>query len=56
MLKHKIGMLIAVLLILMTLAPGLASAEDKVIRIGAMYPMTGRAGLYGKDSVSEHRS
>lgn len=32
--------------------PGLASAQDKVIRIGAMYPMTGRAGLYGKDSVA----
>ncbi len=32
--------------------PFCASAEDKTIRIGAMYPMTGRAGLYGKDSVA----
>ena len=29
-----------------------AQAADKVIKIGAMYPMTGRAGLYGKDSVA----
>lgn len=28
------------------------AAEEKVIKIGAMYPMTGRAGLYGKDSVA----
>jgi branched-chain amino acid transport system substrate-binding protein len=27
-------------------------AQEKVIRIGAMYPMTGRAGLYGIDSVA----
>jgi len=52
MLKHRIGMLIALILICMTLVPAMAAAEDKVIRIGAMYPMTGRAGLYGKDSVS----
>ena len=31
--------------------PLAVNAEDKTIRIGAMYPMTGRAGLYGKDSV-----
>jgi branched-chain amino acid transport system substrate-binding protein len=34
------------------IVPFCASAEDKTIRIGAMYPMTGRAGLYGKDSVA----
>lgn len=28
------------------------SAADKVIKIGGLYPMTGRAGLYGKDSVA----
>jgi branched-chain amino acid transport system substrate-binding protein len=32
--------------------PMLQAAEDKVIRVGGMYPMTGRAGLYGKDSVA----
>lgn len=32
--------------------PVLASAADKTIRIGGLYPMTGRAGLYGKDSVA----
>jgi len=26
-------------------------AQEKTIKIGAMYPMTGRAGLYGLDSV-----
>ncbi len=29
-----------------------AFAQEKVIRIGALYPMTGRAGLYGLDSVA----
>ncbi|MCP4671098.1 MAG: ABC transporter substrate-binding protein, partial [Desulfobacula sp.] len=28
------------------------SAADKMIKIGGLYPMTGRAGLYGKDSVA----
>lgn len=32
--------------------PGAGLAVEKVIKIGAMYPMTGRAGLYGKDSVA----
>lgn len=27
-------------------------AQEKVIKIGAIYPMTGRAGLYGMDSVA----
>ena len=34
------------------LMPFAASAAGKTIKIGAMYPMTGRAGLYGKDSVA----
>jgi len=29
----------------------LVQAQEKVIKIGAMYPMTGRPGLYGLDSV-----
>jgi branched-chain amino acid transport system substrate-binding protein len=28
-----------------------AMAQDKIIKIGSMYPMTGRPGLYGLDSV-----
>jgi branched-chain amino acid transport system substrate-binding protein len=32
--------------------PVSVSATEKVIKIGALYPMTGRAGLYGKDSVA----
>ncbi len=32
--------------------PLVGLAAEKVIKIGAMYPMTGRAGLYGKDSVA----
>lgn len=35
----------------LVVAPLAASAQDKVIKIGAMYPMTGRAGQYGLDSV-----
>lgn len=34
------------------MVPVAQAAEEKVIRVGAMYPMTGRAGLYGKDSVA----
>ncbi len=29
-----------------------AADDEKLIKVGAMYPMTGRAGLYGKDSVA----
>jgi branched-chain amino acid transport system substrate-binding protein len=36
--------------LLLAFAPA-AQAQDKVIKIGAMYPMTGRPGLYGLDSV-----
>ena len=37
--------------LLLVLAPAFAVAQEKVIKIGALYPMTGRAGLYGLDSV-----
>ncbi len=34
------------------LFPLISHAQEKVIKIGAIYPMTGRAGLYGLDSVA----
>lgn len=37
-------------LVALVLAP-CAQAQEKVIKIGSLYPMTGRAGLYGLDSV-----
>lgn len=40
------------ILIALLLLPCLASAQEKLIRIGALYPMTGRSGLYGMDSVA----
>jgi len=43
-----LGLMAAVLL---AADPALVSAQEKVIKIGALYPMTGRAGLYGLDSV-----
>jgi branched-chain amino acid transport system substrate-binding protein len=45
---------VAVVLILLSfiLVPGLTMAQEKLIRIGALYPMTGRSGLYGLDSVA----
>jgi len=49
----KITCVFFVALFLAVVAVPLAvQAQDKVIRIGAMYPMTGRAGLYGIDSVA----
>jgi branched-chain amino acid transport system substrate-binding protein len=42
---------IVLLLPALCLAPVLAIAQEKIIKIGAMYPMTGRPGLYGLDSV-----
>ncbi len=49
--KMLIGLItIALALGLSAFTP--AAADEKVIKIGAMYPMTGRAGLYGKDSVA----
>lgn len=44
--------LVAALMVLAVTPVIVPAAEEKVIRIGAMYPMTGRAGLYGIDSVA----
>lgn len=35
----------------MSAEPKAKAAEPKIIKIGALYPMTGRPGLYGLDSV-----
>jgi len=43
---------VALILVALILIPCLAMAQEKLIRIGAMYPMTGRSGLYGMDSVA----
>ena len=48
--KWSLGVVLPVVLALI-LTPALVSAQEKVIKIGALYPMTGRAGLYGLDSV-----
>ena len=42
-------MAMALVLVTVCLIPFLASAQEKLIRIGAMYPMTGRLGFYGMD-------
>ena len=52
MTKQRYWTLVIVALMAFVVVPCWVSAQDKVIRIGAMYPMTGRAGLYGKDSVA----
>lgn len=49
--KHTWSCLVVAVLSLIVV-PLSQAAEEKVIKIGAMYPMTGRAGLYGKDSVA----
>ena len=49
--KRLFGCLVIAILAFVVVPFG-AHAEDKTIKIGAMYPMTGRAGLYGKDSVA----
>lgn len=49
--KRGFGCL-AVALLAFIAVPMAQAAEEKLIRVGAMYPMTGRAGLYGKDSVA----
>ncbi len=41
-----------IVLMLVVFLPSLGFAQEKVIRIGALYPMTGRSGLYGMDSVA----
>ena len=52
MTKQRYWTLVIVALMAFVVVPCWVSAQEKVIRIGAMYPMTGRAGLYGKDSVA----
>ena len=52
MVKKPVLSFILVALLVLMVVPFAVAAEEKVIKIGAMYPMTGRAGLYGKDSVA----
>lgn len=42
----------ALILAAALLFPVVSQAQENVIKIGAIYPMTGRAGLYGLDSVA----
>ena len=42
----------ALMVMALVLVPCFAMAQEKLIRVGAMYPMTGRSGLYGLDSVA----
>ncbi|MBI4964068.1 MAG: ABC transporter substrate-binding protein [Desulfomonile tiedjei] len=51
MVKHKSVAVILMVVLAMALAPICALAQEKVVKIGALYPMTGRAGIYGLDSV-----
>lgn len=51
MLKLRSGLIVVLALCALVLAPLAVMAQEKVIKIGALYPMTGRAGLYGLDSV-----
>ena len=51
MLKLRWGVIVLLVVGCLVLAPVAGMAEEKVIKIGSMYPMTGRAGLYGLDSV-----
>jgi branched-chain amino acid transport system substrate-binding protein len=51
MLKRKYFLWFIPALVLCLVLPFSASAEEKIIKIGGLYPMTGRAGLYGLDSV-----
>ncbi|MCA1960321.1 MAG: ABC transporter substrate-binding protein [Desulfomonile sp.] len=49
---RKYGFVVLVLAALAVLiAAPCVQAQEKVIKIGALYPMTGRAGVYGLDSV-----
>lgn len=50
--QKKAVTLFLLAIVAFVLTPMAAIGADKVIKIGAMYPMTGRAGLYGKDSVA----
>ena len=49
--KHKFFVIFLSALLALVVVPLAISADQKIIKIGAMYPMTGRAGLYGLDSV-----
>ncbi|MEW6112938.1 MAG: ABC transporter substrate-binding protein [Thermodesulfobacteriota bacterium] len=51
MVHKKALALMVVALVALLAAPLTVFAQEKVIKIGALYPMTGRAGLYGLDSV-----
>jgi branched-chain amino acid transport system substrate-binding protein len=49
--KHKFFIIFLSALLALVVVPLAISADQKVVKIGALYPMTGRAGLYGLDSV-----
>jgi branched-chain amino acid transport system substrate-binding protein len=49
--KHKFFTIFLSALLALIVVPLAISADQKVIKIGALYPMTGRAGIYGLDSV-----
>jgi branched-chain amino acid transport system substrate-binding protein len=49
--KHKSFIIFLSALMALIVVPLAIAADQKIIKIGAMYPMTGRAGLYGLDSV-----
>ncbi len=51
MLRHKYVVVILVVLLALFQVPFSLGADEKIIKIGAIYPMTGRPGLYGLDSV-----
>lgn len=50
--KRSACICLMIVLLASAVLPFTVYAQDKTIRIGAMYPMTGRAGLYGIDSVA----
>jgi branched-chain amino acid transport system substrate-binding protein len=51
MFRNRSLALISAVVLAVVLMPFWSIAQEKVIKIGSMYPMTGRAGLYGLDSV-----
>lgn len=52
MIRSRTWTLLFIGFLAFAVVPFCMAADEKVIKIGAMYPMTGRAGLYGKDSVA----
>ena len=52
MLRKQAWISLVVAVVSLVVIPLSQAAEEKVVKIGAMYPMTGRAGLYGMDSVA----